>query len=113
MSESKLMNLIARVTHGVVGLDLYLQGKNKYLDKYLPNFLSLKDEEINDTFMEYNQSARDVVLSSIKEVKTSITSKMDKAQTLKLIKELEDILRILYAQSFHTIILSHKNGGQK
>jgi hypothetical protein len=94
--NAKLQNLIARITHGVIGLDLSLREKNKYLG----DFLSLEEKEIRDALEGYNNNTIvEPILSSIKSVQEKIKKGIDRSMTLILINELEIILRLLYSLS--------------
>ena len=93
--NAKLQNLIARITHGVVGLDLHYRGDES---KYLEDFLSLSEKEIRASLEEYNQyTIVEPVLSSIKSVQEKINKGIDKSMILILINELEVVLGLLYA----------------
>lgn len=42
-------NVIGRITHGLIGLDIFMQEKKE--NRYLQDFLSLKAQEINEALM--------------------------------------------------------------
>lgn len=44
-----VQNVLGKITHGLIGFDLCLQGKEG--DKYLNDFLALKDDELDAVFV--------------------------------------------------------------
>lgn len=44
-----VQNIIGRVTHGLIGMDIYLN--EKAVNAYLQDFLTLTEEEIKETFL--------------------------------------------------------------
>ena len=111
-SDSALIqNVIARITHGIIGLDLLYQGKKDNM--YLNDLLSLEDEEIENAlkskiidkrFAEFFPLEKDIITKQVKEITDSIniTKKLienrdiNKDEIINMIYELENMLAILY-----------------
>lgn len=104
-----VQNVIARITHGMVGFDLCLQGKGN--NQYLSDFLSLKEDELKSAVGSASANTGFAPLSQEIAVKQGIEiiSTVQRAQQLakkientepetisRTIAELEQKLNILY-----------------
>lgn len=103
-----IQNVIGRITHGMIGFDLLIQGKAN--NQYLEDFLSLKEEELKSALASASANTGFVPLpiEGIKEV-AELISVVQRAQQLakrvneadpetikQIIAELEAKLDILY-----------------
>lgn len=81
-----LQNVISRITHGLIGLDIYQQEKKT--NEYLDDFLSLDIKEINDalTSISPRRLVPDTQQISLDEF-NALTQRILKAK--KVIKNLE------------------------
>jgi peptide subunit release factor 1 (eRF1) len=48
-SKLSVQNIIGRITHGLVGMDIFLNEKTR--NEYLADFLTLKEDEIKEIFL--------------------------------------------------------------
>jgi hypothetical protein len=104
-----VQNVIGRITHGLIGLDLYKQGNTN--NKYLEDFLTLRYNEVKDVLNPLMQT-RDLIpifgnqsvsMKSVAEIvkKTQeIIRNIDKINQEEIdraMSELENALNIVYS----------------
>jgi hypothetical protein len=106
-----VQNVIARITHGMIGLDLQSQGKK---NKFVDDILSLRDEEImtalksasvSTSFSKFAPLDEAIVdkqgieiIASVNKAKQMIAGCVDdKNKIAFMIEELEEKLAILYS----------------
>lgn len=103
-----VQNIIGRITHGLIGLDLYKQGKSN--NQYLEDFLALKDNDIKNTLaltqtrdlipIFGNQSiSMESLIKIIKKIQETVKSidKVNQEEIDNAMNELENALNILYS----------------
>jgi ATP-dependent protease HslVU (ClpYQ) peptidase subunit len=106
-----VQNVISRITHGMIGLDLQSQGKK---NKFVDDLLSLQDEEIiaalksasvSNSFSKFAPLEEEIVdkhgteiIASVNKAKQMISECVtDKNKIALMIEELEEKLAILYS----------------
>jgi hypothetical protein len=107
-----VQNVIARITHGMIGLDFQAQGKNN--NKFVCDLLSLQNEEIiaalkststNTNFSKFAPIEEEIIctqgneiVASVEKAKKMIAEKeTDNEKIAAMIEELEEKLAVLYS----------------
>ena len=107
-----VQNVIARITHGMVGLDLFLQGKE--YSRYVNDFLSLGEDELEAAMKSANANTgfapylvgisfprESEILSAVKRAQ-QIAGRINEADTetiQKTMAELEEKVNYLYCSA--------------
>jgi hypothetical protein len=63
-SRLSVQNIIGRITHGLVGMDIFLNEKKS--NEYLRDFLTLKEDEIKEAFLSTTAQKRLVPSREVK-----------------------------------------------
>ena len=62
----KLLNLMGRTAHALVGVDLLLQGRVRDSERYVKDFISITEEEIRGAFYFLIPEAQKVIIKKFK-----------------------------------------------
>jgi len=55
-NKLSIQNIIGRITHGLIGMDIYLNEKKS--NDYLKDFLTLEENELTEAFLSTNSQKR-------------------------------------------------------
>lgn len=103
-----VQNVIARITHGLIGFDLFMQGKKD--NDYLQDFLTLKDDDLREALLSASAKMELIPMTiNISSEEKSIIETVKRAQQIaekiddtdsgqidQIMTELEDKLNIFY-----------------
>lgn len=64
----KLVNLMGRTAHAIVGVDLLFQGRVRDSERYVKDFISITEEEIRGAFYFLIPEAQEVIIKKFKEL---------------------------------------------
>jgi len=109
----QVQNVIARITHGLIGFDLRLQGKES--EQYFGDFLSLTEKELRSALESASAAASFAplpykvtidqgpeVISSVRNAQRLVREENISRETIqRTISELEEKLNCLYCGMIH------------